>query len=317
MPTVRGSGECAALAVALVSATFWPTHAPAQTPAPARPEVRVFDIPAQPMAAALNAWAVQANTQVFVDPGPVAHLMAPAVKGALTPRQALRALLAGSALQVTQGTDGVFVIKPRPAVARIAPPPPEPPQAVAAPAPAPPEPGTVRARLGAWRVGLGGAYAQDAGTASGGAMAWVAGEYFLTDGLAAALAASTPRTHSFDVPGAAARARASARVQSTALTLKFYFAPQGRVDPYVGAGLALTSLYDAQGVTSVQHRSSAATVTGGLDVRLSPQWTLNTGISWTQARPDANGAPVRLDPVQFSLGFLYRFGASGDILHRR
>ena len=40
-----------------------------------------FDIPSQPMAAALNSWAVQANAQVFVDPGPVAHLIAPAVKG--------------------------------------------------------------------------------------------------------------------------------------------------------------------------------------------------------------------------------------------
>lgn len=31
-----------------------------------------FDIPAQPLASALNNWAVQSNTQVFFEQGPVA-----------------------------------------------------------------------------------------------------------------------------------------------------------------------------------------------------------------------------------------------------
>ena len=114
----------------LCFAGFGPSTVQAQTPATAAPNgtrdaAIDFDIPAQPMAAALNNWAVQANAQVFVDPAPVAHLMAPAVKGTLTPRQALRALLARSNLQVAQGANGVFVIKPRQAV-------------VAAPAPATP-----------------------------------------------------------------------------------------------------------------------------------------------------------------------------------
>ena len=98
----RSGCERAVLAVTLAwlwSAGFNPTTAQAQTPATAAPNgtrdaAIDFDIPAQPMAAALNNWAVQANAQVFVDPAPVAHLMAPAVKGTLTPRQALRALLA-------------------------------------------------------------------------------------------------------------------------------------------------------------------------------------------------------------------------------
>src|SRR5580698_5215335 len=97
-------GGCAGAAVAATLAWLCAAAGglmPAQaatapaTPADARVE---FDIPSQPMAAALNAWAVQANTQVFVDPGPVARLKAPAVKGSLTPRQALRALLARSNL---------------------------------------------------------------------------------------------------------------------------------------------------------------------------------------------------------------------------
>src|ERR1700734_1265356 len=104
MPRRRCAGAALAAVVAWSCATAcWPADAPVE-----------FDIPSQPMAAALNAWAVQANTPVFVDPGPVAHLLAPAIKGSLTPRQALRALLARSRLQVSQGANGVFVIKPRP-----------------------------------------------------------------------------------------------------------------------------------------------------------------------------------------------------------
>ncbi len=105
-----------AAAAWVISATWYPALSLAQTPAVqgARDAPVDFDIPSQPMAAALNAWAVQANAQLFVDPGPVANLTAPAVKGALPPRQALRALLSHGNLQVTQGADGVYLIKPRP-----------------------------------------------------------------------------------------------------------------------------------------------------------------------------------------------------------
>ena len=141
----RSGCECAALAVTmawLCSSGLGATTAQAQTPATApngtRDAAIDFDIPAQPMASALNNWAVQANAQVFVDPAPVAHLMAPAVKGSLTPRQALRALLARSNLQVAQGANGVFVIKPRQAV--VAAPAPVPPAATPAEVAAPPPP---------------------------------------------------------------------------------------------------------------------------------------------------------------------------------
>jgi hypothetical protein len=273
---------------------------PAQ--APAAPIA--FDIPSQPMAAALNAWAVQANAQVFVDPGPVAHLTAPAVKGTLTPRQALRALLARSNLQVAQGTDGVFVIKPRPAIATVITPPPEAPQATAAPsAPAPPEPLTARASAGPWLVGLGAQFERDAAGATGGASAAFSGEYFITDRLAAALSATTPRTLSFAVP--ATPYRTGARLQSTALALKYYFAPEARLDPFLGAGVEVATLYDAGSVTGLDRVTAGPSVAAGVDVLLDVHWMINAGVSWAQVRP-------AIDPVQFGLGFVYRFGASGD-----
>jgi hypothetical protein len=294
---VRGGhtrGGCeypALLAVALAAAVFYPACAAAQTPAtpaPTRPASVDFDIPAQPMAAALNAWAVQANAQVFVDPGPVAHLTAPAVRGTLTPRQALRALLARSNLQVTQGADGVFVIKPRPAIATVITPPPVAPQGTAAPVvAAPPTPLTARASAGPWLVGLGAEFSRDSAGATGGASAAFSGEYFITDQIAAALSATTPRGDSF----------------SSALTLKYYFAPERRLDPFLGAGLDVTRLYGASAVAGLDRVMAGASVQAGLDVLLDAHWMINAGVSWAQ---------VRIDRVQIGLGLVYRFGASGN-----
>jgi outer membrane protein W len=266
------------------------------------------------MAAALNAWAVQANTQVFVDPGPVAHLTAPAVKGTLTPRQALRALLARSSLRVSQGANGVFVIKPRPTalVAQKTPAP----QSAAAEAPPPAmmqhEPLTARAGAGPWLLGLSAEYARDNGNATGGATAAVAGEYFITDHVAVALEVAAPRSHSFEVPATAAAApyRASARLQSSTMTLKYYFAPEDRWDPYLGAGVDVTALYGARGVVGLDRVSAGPSAEVGLDLRLNPRWMLNAALSWTQIQPAVGTMPsrdIRLDPVQFGLGLVYRF----------
>jgi hypothetical protein len=167
-----------------------------QVPAQAPAAPIAFDIPSQPMAAALNAWAVQANAQVFVDPGPVAHLTAPAVKGTLT-----------------------------------------------------------------------------------------------------------PRTLSFAVP--ATPYRTGARLQSTALALKYYFAPEARLDPFLGAGVEVATLYDAGSVTGLDRVTAGPSVAAGVDVLLDVHWMINAGVSWAQVRP-------AIDPVQFGLGFVYRFGASGD-----
>jgi outer membrane protein len=315
---IRGGSERAALAAAawLWSAAFC---AMAQAPAAPAPNRRgdtpvEFDIPAQPLAAALNAWAIQANAQIVVDPGPVAHLTAPAIKGTLTPRQALRNLLARSNLQVTQGVDGVFVIKPIPVVVRAAP---APVQQTAAPvvAPevaAPPAPLTVRASEGPWLLGLAAEFAKDNGGGSAGASATVDGEYFVTDHWAAALSVTLPRTHSFDVPGGQTSTayRASARLQTSALTFKYYLAPESRLDPYLGAGVNVTAFYAASGVAGLDRATLGPAVQAGIDFTISPHWMLNAAVSWAQVHANVTGSPdIHIDPVQFDLGFVYRFGA--------
>jgi hypothetical protein len=268
----RGESSGAALAAALVWLSVAATAANNASEAPV-----AFDIPAQPLAAALNAWAVQSNAQLFVDPGPVAHLTAPAIKGTLTPRQALRALLAKSNLQITRGADGVFVIKPRSVLAAAPPapaPPPTAPAAAIAAAPAPPP--TALASDGPWLVGAAAGYVKDNAGPSGGATALFDAGYFFTDHVAAALAVTTPRSH----------------LQFSALSLRYHFAPENPLDAYLGAGLDV----EAQRPSGVGPLAEA-----GIDFSLSPHWILNANVSWAQLQD------IHVDPLQFGVGILYRF----------
>jgi iron complex outermembrane recepter protein len=74
---------------------------------------RVFDIPAQPLATALNAFGRQAGLQVSIDATIARGVQAPAVSGTMTAEQALRLLLAGTGIQVRFTADGtVMLTKP-------------------------------------------------------------------------------------------------------------------------------------------------------------------------------------------------------------
>lgn len=70
-----------------------------------------FDIPSQPLARALNSWAVQAGAQVFFEQVAAAEHTAPAVSGSRAPREALHTLLANSGLDFTQTEEGVFIVR--------------------------------------------------------------------------------------------------------------------------------------------------------------------------------------------------------------
>lgn len=247
-----------------------------------------FDIASQPMASALNAWAVEANAQVFVDPGPIARLRAPAVKGRLPPRRALRALLAHSNLTATQGADGVFVIKPR-AVVAAAPAPPEPAPAPPAATAPPPDVPMARQSEGRWLLRLAADFVHGNASASGGATATMGSEYFLTDHVAGELAVMLPGTIRYAGAG-------SARLQLSTLTVKYHFAPGSRLRPYVGAGLDIATQYDTTGIRTRQATVGAA-AQAGLDVPLAPHWLFTSEVSWTQARP----------PVRIAVGIGYRF----------
>jgi outer membrane protein W/outer membrane protein OmpA-like peptidoglycan-associated protein len=298
-----------------------------------------FDIPAQPMAGALNDWAVQANLQVFFEQGPVQGVMAPPVSGSLLPTQALKQLLAHSRLEYTQNADGAFVVHPRAVAARAPRPAPAAlPAPVAAPlsvAPAPPPaPRTAREAEGPWIVRL---RAGDLVPRSRSDALSLAGpppqvlpadqvhtdstwapeldlEYFFTSHWSAELALDLPRTH--DLIAAGSRI-GTFRLMPDYLTAKYNFNPEGRFRPYLGAGLNVSSFYD-QGTTSgfaLSRTTTGPAAQAGFDVQLSQHWLLNLDAKWARVRPAVSlaGAPLgqlHLDPMLYSIGFGYRFGGS-------
>ena len=87
--------------------------------------------------------------------------------------------------------------------------------------------------------------------------------------------------------------------------------PESRLRSYLGAGIDITALSDADGVTGLDRVTVGPAVTAGLDFSLSPHWLLNAAVGWAQIRPGAAGSPgrdIHVDPMQFGLGFIYRFG---------
>jgi hypothetical protein len=69
-----------------------------------------FDIPAQPLAQALDVYARTTGMAALVDQELVAGRLSASVKGLLTPDQALRILLAGTGLSIRYASGGAFTL---------------------------------------------------------------------------------------------------------------------------------------------------------------------------------------------------------------
>lgn len=115
LPRCRPSPIALAAAITVALAAGWSPQALAQaggTPPAAASSPITLDIPAQPMAQALNELARQANLQMSFPAALVAGKTAPAVSGQWTTRQALDRLLAGSGLVADIDGSSVLV-RPR------------------------------------------------------------------------------------------------------------------------------------------------------------------------------------------------------------
>lgn len=71
-----------------------------------------FDIKPQPLASALNAFAVQSHQQILFTPEIVRGKTSGGVSGALSPNAALEKLLSGSGLAFSHSADGMILVKP-------------------------------------------------------------------------------------------------------------------------------------------------------------------------------------------------------------
>lgn len=153
--TARGRwrGACVALMLALM-----PVAAVAQT-APA-PAVVEYDIPAEDLARALNAYAAASGLQVLYESALAAGRHSVAVKGRMTPDAALAQLLTGSGLVGRRtDSDAITLFAER--------------RTDVAPAPAPPDPRFLGALQGAVLGALCGANETRPGTYRAALQLWI------------------------------------------------------------------------------------------------------------------------------------------------
>nr|WP_283950188.1 TonB-dependent siderophore receptor [Pseudomonas piscis] len=83
-------------------------------PVLAQEQSRSFNLPAAALAETLNAIAGQSGVVLSLDPGLVSGKRAPAVKGTMTPTQAMHTALVGSGLQLRLTASGHFSVEPLP-----------------------------------------------------------------------------------------------------------------------------------------------------------------------------------------------------------
>ena len=302
-----------------------------------------FDIPAQPLASALNSWAVQANTQVFFEQGPVAGLTAPPISGSLPPREALHALLAHSGLEFVQNADGAFVV--RPAVVKTARHTiPARPVAATEPAastqtlPVMLAPRSARDAEGPWELRLRGSYLDPRHVSDALLLPTTPGsgvprddtrtdhsgspeldlEYFFNSYWSTELALSLPEIHDLTLRDStyADGTVGRFRLMPDFLTIKYNILPNGAFRPYIGAGINVTSFYSVNaGPFGLTRTTTGPAAQLGFDVPLSEHWMLNADAKWARARPaiafeGGDVGRMNVDPVLLSVGIGYRFGGS-------
>lgn len=107
------------------------------------------------------------------------------------------------------------------------------------------------------------------------------------------------------------------------LTGQYHFAPRGRVDPYVGAGLAYVLADDLEAFVSEDLEVERVMIddeltfvlNAGLGVALTPAFGLNLDLRYLPLEPASQtaGDPEELDlemnPMIVSVGLRYRFGS--------
>jgi outer membrane protein len=103
------------------------------------------------------------------------------------------------------------------------------------------------------------------------------------------------------------------------LTAKYNFMPDQTFQPYLGAGVNVTSIMDVKlqvptvGRLTLDRTSVGAAVQGGFDYRIAKSWYFNVDAKWLMLRSDVKLGDVkisrvRIDPVLLGVGFGYRFG---------
>lgn len=139
----------------------------------------------------------------------------------------------------------------------------------------------------------------------------------LSPNLAIELLAATPFSHTARLNGADA---VDFKHLPPTLSLQWYFAPESKVNPFVGAGLNYTFVYDEEPVAAGPvagtrigiDNSFGLAAQAGLQVKLNDRWDLVLDARYIDIDADVkvNGAKVgsvNVDPMVYGLTFGYRF----------
>lgn len=154
--------------------------------------------------------------------------------------------------------------------------------------------------------------------------------YFITDRLNIEVLAATPFTHDVDFGvsdplGTGDRLGEVTHLPPT-ITLNYYFNnPSSAFQPYVGAGLNYTFIFDekftsandAAGLKNLSlDNSFGFSAQLGVDYMVNDQWFINGSVRWididTEASFNLNGTPgsvssIEIDPMVYTISLGYRF----------
>ena len=154
--------------------------------------------------------------------------------------------------------------------------------------------------------------------------------YFITDRVNVEVLAATPFTHdvnfSIDNPLGTGNQLGEVTHLPPTVTVNYYFNdPSSAFQPYVGAGLNYTFIYDEQftganeeaGLSDLSlDNSFGLAAQAGIDYQLSERWFLNAAVRWIDIDTEASFnlgdtrgsvSAIEIDPFVYAISLGYRF----------
>lgn len=159
---------------------------------------------------------------------------------------------------------------------------------------------------------LGGVGASDRITVSKKTIPEFDVTYFFTPNIAAELILTYPQKHDVYLDGANI---GTFKHLPPTLSAQYHFAPNGSINPYLGAGVNYTNISQVKllaGKGSLESNSFGLSLQAGVDFKIDKNWSINIDVKKVQIRSDvkvagAKVSAVKVDPLLIGLGLGYRF----------
>ena len=144
----------------------------------------------------------------------------------------------------------------------------------------------------------------------------ITGEYFIADNLGIEVLAALPFKHDININGLG-------RVGSTkhlppVVTLQYHFNSQGKVSPFVGAGVNYTTFFSEEttgglaGADLKLEDSWGLAAHAGLDFKVAENGALRVDVRWIDidSKVKLNGekiGTVKIDPLVYGVAYVFKF----------